>query len=145
MHFLFGHSLCKYILINTQKRNTLICQKCVILLQEICAGEILNVFRSLIRMFGWINGFYFLCDYGNQVTENFQNISDSMYDCPWYAMPLNLAKQFSKMIATAQKPIFLCGFINIQCTCIKFRKVNQKTFSFSHTFLLEIYISFFFF
>lgn len=105
--------------------------------QDIYAGDQLNVFRSMIRMYGWIVGFYYICKIGDGVTNRFQNIAHSIYDCPWHEMPLKMTKHIPMLIAIAQQPIFLYGSFNIRCIRETFQKVrgkyNEKK-NFSHTF-----------
>lgn len=74
-------------------------------------------------MSGWIAGFYFICKLGDDVTESYQKISDALYDCPWYAMPVKIRKHFPTIMLVAQRPIYLYGYFNIRCKRMTFRKV----------------------
>lgn len=76
-------------------------------------------------MAGWIIGFYYICKFGDQVTESFQEIGESIYECPWHEMPLKIIKNFPTIIAIAQRPIYIYGCFNIRCTRITYRKVGD--------------------
>lgn len=92
--------------------------------QDINANDTLNILRSLIRLSGWIVGFYYICQFGGEVTSRFQDLAHSIYDCPWYAMPLKIRKYFPLMIAAAQHPMYLYGCFNIRCIQESFQKVR---------------------
>lgn len=83
----------------------------------------LNIFRSTLRLSSWIAGFYLICRIGGRVTERFQDVAYSVYDCPWYAMPPKIAKTFPTIMAVAQKPIYILGIFDIRCINETFRKV----------------------
>lgn len=46
--------------------------------QDVFVGGLINISRSLIRMSGWIVGFWYICKSGDYVTESFQEIGDSI-------------------------------------------------------------------
>lgn len=75
-------------------------------------------------MSGWIVGFGYICEYGHRVTESYQEISDCLYECPWYEMPLKVKKCFPIMMAVAQRPIYIYGCLNIRCIRVTYRKVG---------------------
>lgn len=78
----------------------------------------------MIRMSEWILGFYGICRFGDDVTTRFQDVANSVYDCPWYAMSKNLSKRFPMLIAITQRPLYLYACFNIRCTRVTFQKVN---------------------
>lgn len=79
----------------------------------------------MIRTMAWIIGFYYICKFGDDVTHRFQDIFNSIYECPWYEMPINIKKHFPMMMAFSQKPIHIYGCLNIRCTRVTFRKVSN--------------------
>lgn len=102
--------------------------------QDIDVKDALSIFRSIIRLSGWIVGFYFICHFGGEVTSRFQDIVYSIYDCPWYSMPLKIRKYFPLMIAATQQPIYLNGCFNIRCIQETFQKVPSNNFYFKCNF-----------
>lgn len=51
--------------------------------QDICAGDMLNLFRSIFRLIGWIVGYLLVCKLGSDVTGRYQDIAKTIYWCPW--------------------------------------------------------------
>lgn len=92
-------------------------------MQDINTNDFLEVFRSIARLSGWIASFFFVCQYGDRVTSRYQGIAFSIYECPWYSMPVKMAKLFPLSIAIAQQPIYIYGCFNIRCLRETFRKV----------------------
>lgn len=46
------------------------------------------------------------CYYGKVATDSFDIMGNTLYECNWYRLPLNLQKYFILMIQNAQKSIF---------------------------------------
>lgn len=43
----------------------------------------------------------------------------------WHLMPIEVSKKLPTMLAMARRPIYLRGFLNMQCTHIFFQAVNN--------------------
>lgn len=63
---------------------------------------------------------------GNKVTHRFLDIGKAVSGLAWYELPLDIQKNMPMIISTSQKPIFLRGFANTQCTLEVFMNVNLK-------------------
>lgn len=63
------------------------------------------------------------CFFGDEVTNRFIEISDSIYDLNWYMLPIRERRLMSVMMLVTQKPVYLEGIANIQCTRENFKKV----------------------
>lgn len=66
---------------------------------------------------------FLLCNYGEQVTSEIEEIHDNLYDCDWYLFPIKEQRMMQLILVTAQQPINLQGFGNILLTRDTFKKV----------------------
>lgn len=108
-----------YYLIDTFKWTMLI----VFILQDINNNDLINICRSLSRLSGWIVSLFYVCEFGDHITNRFQDITHSIYDCPWYILPTNMIKLLQLSIIIAQRPIYMHGCFNIPCIRETFRTV----------------------
>lgn len=60
-----------------------------------------------------------------KVTTEFENITYSAYAISWYLMPVEVQKKIPAMITVAQRPIYLRGLLNIECTHAFFQGVDK--------------------
>lgn len=65
-----------------------------------------------------------LCLFGYEVTIRFAEIDDSIYECGWTELPLNVQRLLQTMMAISQNPVFIEGYFNDQCTREYLTKVN---------------------
>ncbi|XP_031633866.1 uncharacterized protein LOC116347428 isoform X2 [Contarinia nasturtii] len=93
---------------------------------DIYAWDFLNILRSIVRIVGWIVGFFFICRFGDQVTIRFQNIGKSLEK---HQETLDFSDECSAMIKMAQKPIHLYGCFNVRCIEANFRMMMYMAFS----------------
>lgn len=63
-----------------------------------------------------------LCIIGDTVTTRFDEINGALWNCPWFEFPRNVRKCFPMILSFAQKPVYMEGFMNVQCT----REVMKK-------------------
>lgn len=59
-------------------------------------------------------------------TDNFEAMSDRLYECKWYELPIGLQKYFVLMIQNTQKPIHYSGFGVLRLTLETFTGVGIK-------------------
>lgn len=77
----------------------------------------------------WLILFFLLCDYGGRATNQFTSLGDSCFKMSWYHLPANQQKYLVLMIANAERPVYLEGFV-IQCTREIFKKVRNGSIYF---------------
>lgn len=93
--------------------------------QDLKAVNALNISRSILRMFGWIVGFFYICLYGSEVTERYQSVAHAIYNCHLHGdLPYNIIKYFPVLIAFTQRPIYFYGCFNVRCILATFRQVG---------------------
>lgn len=68
---------------------------------------------------------------GDDVTIGFRTVHDSIWECTWYELPLQSQKLFPMMLAAAQKPVYIEGYMNTRCTREAVKKVNHKNKNYS--------------
>lgn len=69
---------------------------------------------------------FIYCYFGDEVTSRFEGISDTLYLCNWYLLPLKLKKSIPMTIYGAKKLIYLQGFGSNSCTRETFKKVSSN-------------------
>lgn len=50
------------------------------------------------------------------MTDAYAAIANFVYTMPWDLLPIEVRKKLPAIIATAQRPVYLKGFIRAQCT-----------------------------
>lgn len=64
-----------------------------------------------------------LCIFGGEVTVEFDQTFDSIREISWNEFPLKSQKLLLMMIITGNKPIYIQGFMNTDCTHEMLKKV----------------------
>lgn len=80
--------------------------------------------RPLILVFWSFFGFFLMCNFGEQVSNQLDAITDSIYECEWYSFPIEEQKMLLTVMIATQQPIIFNGFGNIQLTRDTFKKVH---------------------
>lgn len=94
--------------------------------QAIESGNPLKMLQSLFGFTVWAIIFYFFCDSGDEVSRRFEGISDAIYDCSWYEMPIKMRKSLLIMMCISQKPITIQGS-NTLCNRRQFPRVRSNS------------------
>lgn len=71
------------------------------------------------------------CSIQEQLVAAFKKINESAYEMSWYLMPIDVRKQLVSMMAMAQRPVHLQGFVSIRYShafMIKVRFDGNKLF-----------------
>lgn len=58
---------------------------------------------------------YICCDFGNRVTQGFEEVEIELNQLPWYLFPLDVQKNVPMMIALSQKSMLIKGFGSADC------------------------------
>lgn len=106
---------------------------CSISKQAIYIGipEVLRFFVCLSVMMIYLIE---LCFLGNEVTIKFAEVNDVICNCCWYKFPLNTQKLLPLTLRAAQKPVYIKGYMNVQCTRESVKKVSSSHLSRLHDF-----------
>lgn len=83
-------------------------------------ADILRLFVCLSVMMIYL---VLLCLLGDDVTIRFRQVHDSIWECSWYKFPLDTQKLLPMILMAAQKPVFIKGYMNMQCTRESVKKV----------------------
>lgn len=54
--------------------------------------------------------------FGNETTTRFEEIHQSLCQCPWNEFDLEIQKLLPLILMVAQKPIYLQGYMSVKCT-----------------------------
>lgn len=63
------------------------------------------------------------CEMGQNVSNQFQVLSEEICKCDWYLMPHNLQRILIIIILNVQ-PVLISGFANVVCSRDSFKRVN---------------------
>lgn len=74
--------------------------------------------------FVFIVWLYLFCHFGDEVTNRYIYVNDLVYKSAWYLYPIEIRKDIRFAMRVAQRPVFMKGFANIQCTRFIFQKVK---------------------
>lgn len=83
-------------------------------------GDIVRLVMSLAAVEIYI---IVLCLVGGEVSTQFDLMFYSMNEISWSEFPLEAQKLLLMMITIAQKPIYIEGYMNTQCTREMLKKV----------------------
>lgn len=89
----------------------------------------MDIVKPISAISLWIVLFYMLCNFGDEVTDAFLDLNESIYDLLWYQLPVDQQKYVILMIFNANHPVYLEGLV-IRSVRETFRKVENFTKSF---------------
>lgn len=79
---------------------------------------------SILRLFWSIFLIFLFCNYGQEVSTSFEELSDEFYQYDWSKYPHKIRSTLPTIIIMAQKPVFMQASGNSVCTRDMFKKVN---------------------
>lgn len=79
--------------------------------------------QSVCAISSFVGALYLFCYFGDQVTQRFEDVGDSVYELSWYLLPLDMQKRLPMVIALTQRRVFVRGFADTRSTREVFRKV----------------------
>lgn len=88
--------------------------------------NIVNIVRLGLYLMYVLIYIGFVCFFGDDVTNGFKEISESIAQCSWYRFPLDLQKLLPTIICNAQKTVYVHGYINTKCTRELLKKVISR-------------------
>lgn len=64
------------------------------------------------------------CYLGNRITTKQMEISEAIYDVPWYDFPMEIQKYIKPIMMRSQKPFILTGYSLTNLSLQSFKEVN---------------------
>lgn len=92
--------------------------------QLISIGQPYQIGPMVICVISLLLYLLIFCNFGDNVTTEFDHINETIYYFDWQSLPLELKKYLPLMMLLAQKPIYMRGLGRVQCTREMFGKVN---------------------
>lgn len=80
--------------------------------------------ESVILMFWSFMQMFIICNYGEHVNSEFEELSDTLYECDWYEFPRKLQNDVPLIMLVTQKPV-LRGSGDIPCSREGFSEVRS--------------------
>lgn len=59
---------------------------------------------------------FMYCEFGEHVTDRFDEINDALYECNWHLFPYKIQKMLPIIMIGIAKPVKISGFGNISFT-----------------------------
>lgn len=76
-----------------------------------------------LEMFWLLALMYTLCQFGQQMTDQFSSFEHTIAGTDWYTFPIDMQRHFIIIMKTGQDPVELKGFGNVYCSRETFKKV----------------------
>lgn len=76
-----------------------------------------------LEMFWLLALMYTLCQFGQQMTDQFSSFEHTIVGTDWYTFPIDMQRHFIIIMKTGQDPVELKGFGNVYCSRETFKKV----------------------
>lgn len=115
------HIKCSANLNNKIETNPLVSPE-----QSLNTGDHMLLISILNALITWSCLFYLLCDYGELLTDAFEELNRSIFDISWYACSADAQKMVLMMVRTSQQAVRLKGYGSINCSRDMFKQVNAK-------------------
>lgn len=80
--------------------------------------------KPLILCFWSFVQVYMFCDFGENVTNGFASLNETIFACNWYTSSTEIQKMVIVIMISMQKTMIIRGFGNIPSTREAFKKVN---------------------
>lgn len=69
---------------------------------------------------------FIVCELGQRLTNEFDTYNHTLYQCNWYAFPIELRHMFIVVLMNAQQPVVIKGFADTLCARESFEKVTNS-------------------
>ena len=83
----------------------------------------ISIIQIAIVVLGSLFPFFLFCHFGGNITQQFEDVGEAVYQLEWYRLPLDMQKDIRIVIAAAQKPIYMRGYGDTRSTYSVFKKV----------------------
>lgn len=111
-----------------------ICSTLFVLHIEINTMQPINTIITLMWMCWTFAQMFIFCELGENVTDQFNQISNAIYSSDWYMFPKEIQRIIPIIAMSAQRPVIIQGFVNLKCTREASSRVNHQIEQFSQCF-----------
>lgn len=87
-----------------------------------------DLMQPLILGFWSFTLIFLLCEFGERVTNRFDELNDTIYQSDWYKLPIGVKRMLPTVILAAQQPIGIHIFGRIWCTRGTFKNASVLSF-----------------
>ncbi|XP_055322149.1 putative odorant receptor 85d isoform X2 [Sitodiplosis mosellana] len=94
----------------------------------------LQMIKPLFQTFWSFAVLFLICEFGQTLTNHFDQLKDVIYDCDWTAFPKDMQKILPIIIQNTQRPVVLQICEDFSCSRESFKKVVNAGFSFFMVF-----------
>lgn len=70
-----------------------------------------------------LNMLLLFCEFGEQMSERFEEIYDLSCRMDWYLFPTDVQRMMPMILMGTQKPVVINGYGNVACTRLTFKTV----------------------
>lgn len=90
---------------------------------ELDESNAMDIISTLTIGFWSFLAIFCMCEFGEQVTNQFIKFNDELDQCSWYLFPMQLQRMLIIVMINAQQPAVIQGYANAVCTRFAFNKV----------------------
>lgn len=80
--------------------------------------------KPLILAFWSFGLVYIVCEFGENLTNRFEDLDEAVYQCDWYTYPNEIQNLLPIILLGSQEPIILSVFGKVSCTRESFKNVS---------------------
>lgn len=66
---------------------------------------------------------FLLCEFGGNVTKQYELFDDELWKCDWYLFPIELERKYVIFMSYTQQPAMIRGYGNVRCVRDSFKNV----------------------
>ena len=82
--------------------------------------ELVSTVMQLPSTLTWL---FIYCEFGEQVTYEFNMFHEKLCHCRWYSFPIELQRMFLITLSGTEEPAVIQGFASTTCTRDAFKQV----------------------
>lgn len=72
-----------------------------------------------------------ICEYGQRLTNAFNEFDEAIYRCKWYSLPLEAQQMLALLMTNTQQLAYMKSYGNVQCTRDTFKNVRTSILFFT--------------
>lgn len=91
--------------------------------QNVGSPNAVDIFMPMCLIIWSSEILIFICEIGQNVSNQCNELSDDIWKCDWYSLPHEFQRMFIIMIMNAQAPISIRGLGNIVCARVSYKRV----------------------
>nr|WKR36437.1 odorant receptor 13a [Fopius arisanus] len=109
----------------------LICASGIVILNQLKEGSVNGeVINFALRIYVWYMQFFMYCYVGEKLSNHSKQLQTAIYNCPWYNMPIHIAKDIKFMIMRNNSFCYLTAGKIFVMNHQGFKEITRIMFSF---------------